>query len=159
LRGELLELAQRIRNELVNIEQVVERSRTAWQSFLDSDSDFFVDSAALNLHGFYCGVETLFETITIVVDGSRLEGGNWHQLLLASMATEIVAVRPAVISESSRIVLDNYRRFRHVVRHIYTTNIDITRLQPLVEDIPKVFSQIRFELLAFAVFLENQNDG
>jgi len=47
-----------------------------------------LDGVALNLHGFYAGLERLFELIAAIVDGTVPQGANWHQILLEQMATE-----------------------------------------------------------------------
>lgn len=153
---QLSELINRIRDELGEIEQAVQRAQSAWQYFQQSSNDLYLDSVALNLHGFYNGVELLFEEIAETVDGIRPEGREWHQALLAQMASELPEVRSAVISQASRISLDDYRRFRHVVRHTYAARFDSARLMPLIKAAPHVFNQVRSELLAFSAFLENQ---
>ena len=55
-------LAQRIRAEVKELERAVHRAERAWQaaSQNQTDQDMFIDSAALNLHGFYAGLERLF---------------------------------------------------------------------------------------------------
>jgi hypothetical protein len=115
-----------------------------------------VDSVALNLHGFYAGLERLFEMIAVAVDGHVPHGENWHQVLLEQMAEEVPSVRPAVISVETRYLLDDYRGFRHVVRNVYAFRFDPAKVQKLVEAVPAGFSQARAELLAFADFLEQR---
>ena len=44
------------------IEQGMEKAKT-------QNDDFYLDSVALNLHGFYSGVERLFEKIAGTIDG------------------------------------------------------------------------------------------
>ncbi|MGG6266793.1 hypothetical protein ACQ4M3_10010 [Leptolyngbya sp. AN03gr2] len=154
----LRELADRIVTELNEIETVVDRTQQSWQRFQQSGDDLYVDSVALNLHGFYNGMERLFELIAATIDRSRPEGNNWHQTLLNQMADEVQEVRPAVISERNRVILDDYRRFRHIVRHLYTQQFDAERIQPLVETLPSLFPQVRAELLAFSTFLGQQSE-
>jgi hypothetical protein len=40
------------------------------------------------------------------------------------MTTEILPLRPAVISDETREALDEYRGFRHVVHNVYTFKFD-----------------------------------
>lgn len=157
MREVLLELADRIVSELDEIEQVVGRTQQSWLRFQQSGDDLYIDGAALNLHSFYNGLERLFELIAAVIDRSRPQGSNWHQTLLGQMAAEVTDIRPAVISEANREALDDYRRFRHIVRHLYTQQFDAERIRPLVEAVSDVPSQVRAELLAFAAFLRNQS--
>jgi len=156
VRERLLRLAERIRDELVELAQVVERAQEGWRRARRSADDFYLDSVALNLHGFYAGLERLFELIAATIDGTVPQGANWHQVLLDQMATEMPRVRPAVISGETRQALDNYRGFRHIVRNVYTLRFDPAKIQRMVDGMPGVFSQVRAELLAFADFLEQQ---
>lgn len=150
----LLRLAERIRGELDDLAQVVERTEEGWRRARRSGDDFYLDSVALNLHGFYAGLERLFELIADAVDGTMPRGADWHQVLLYQMAREVAGVRPAVISEETRDDLEEYRGFRHVVRRVYTFKFDPAKVQKLVENVPDVLARVRTELAAFADFLE-----
>lgn len=154
MSNELQQLADRIRNELAELKRVLDRVETGWQRAERSGDDYYLDGVALNLHGFYNGLERVFERTAVVVDGSMPQGENWHQVLLRQMANEVAGIRPAVISEETYAQLDEYRGFRHVVRNVYTYKFDPLKLQKLVEKARPLFRRIRTELLAFADFLE-----
>lgn len=154
---QLLQLAERIRDEFVELRRVIGRVQEGWRRAQRSGDDFYVDGVALNLHGFYAGLERLFELIAATVDCNVPRGANWHQMLLDQMTAEVSHVHPAVISESTRDALDEYRGFCHVVRNVYTFKFDPTKVQKLVENVSGVFAQVRAELLAFADFLEQQS--
>ena len=152
----LRHIAHRIRAELEELARVLARAQEGGRRALQTSDDFYWDSVALNLHGLYAGLERLFEIIAASIDGNVPQGANWHQVLLAQMATEIPPLRPAVISAATLQVLEEYRGFRHVVRHVYTFRFDPMRVQHLVQNVPGAFLQIRAELLAFADFLEQR---
>ena len=152
----LLGLAERIRDELADLDRLVQRAQEGWRRAQQSGDDFYLDSVALNLHGFYAGLERLFAVIATVVDSALPRDANWHQVLLQQMASEVPHVRPAAISERTRDALDEYRGFRHIVRHVYTFTLDPAKMQRVVEEAPAVFAQVRAELSAFADFLEQQ---
>ena len=154
MTSRLSQMATRIRSELDELENVLHRMKEGWDRANRSGDMYYLDGVALNLHGFYSGLERLFELIAINIDGSKPAGENWHQELLNQMAMEIKAVRPAVISELSRRRLGEYRGFRHVVRNVYTVNFSPAKMQKLVEEAPGLFSHVRAELVAFAAFLE-----
>jgi hypothetical protein len=59
----LLYLTTRIQEELVELAQIVDRVREGWQRAQQLEDDLYIDSVALNLHGFYGGLERLFERI------------------------------------------------------------------------------------------------
>ena len=152
----LLRLAQRIRDECEELARLVARAQEGWRRLQQSSDDLYADSVALNLHGFYAGLERLFEMIAAGIDGNVPRGENWHQMLLEQMVAEVSSVRPAVIGEKTRQMLDEYRGFRHIVRNVYAFRFDLVKLQKLVQEAPAVLSQVRAELMAFAAFLEQQ---
>jgi HepT-like protein len=154
MNAKLAHVANRIRSELAELEEVVRRVEEGWKRADRSGDDYYLDGVALNLHGLYSGLERIFEVIALNVDGRKPEGENWHQELLRQMSTEILEMRPAVISESSDGALNEYRGFRHVVRNIYTYTFNRVKMRKLVEEAPGLFNQVRAELLAFADFLE-----
>lgn len=102
-------LTERIRQEIVELEQVVVRLTEAWQRAHRSGDDFYLDSVALNLHGFYSGIERIFERLAETLDGSLPKGENWHQVLLIQMSKEVIGIRPVVISQQTLKRLDEYR--------------------------------------------------
>ena len=112
----LHQLAIRIRSELKDVARILQRVEEGWERARRSSDDYYLDGVVLNLHGFYGGLERLFERIAVLVDDARPAGPDWHQTLLQQMAQEVPGVRPAVISESARATLDAYRSFRHVAK-------------------------------------------
>lgn len=147
-------IAGRIRMELQELARVVDRTRNIWRQAAVSTDDYYVDATALNLHGFYAGIERLLEVIADGIDQTRPSGPHWHQELLRQMAAEIPDVRPPVLSLETRDRLDRYRGFRHVVRNVYTFNLDVEQVEVLVRQLPATVEQVSRELLAFADFLE-----
>jgi hypothetical protein len=55
----LLILSERIQSEVVNLESVIDRIKEGWQRSKKSGDDYYIDSVALNLHGFYSGLERI----------------------------------------------------------------------------------------------------
>jgi hypothetical protein len=152
--SDLSALASRIRDELSELERVLARTSEGWQRARRSDDDFYLDSVALNLHGFYSGLERIFSLVAETIDGSLPQGENWHLLLLEQMTKEISRVRPAVISTEIGTRLNEYRGFRHVVRNVYTYKFDPAKIEKPVVSAPSLFAQIKMELFAFANFLD-----
>jgi len=72
----LLYLTARIREELVELARIVDRVREGWQRAQQSEDDLYIDSVALNLHGFYGGLERLFELIASTIDKNVPKGAN-----------------------------------------------------------------------------------
>ena len=71
------------------------------------------------------------------------------------MKNEVPGIRPAVISTEAGDILKELRRFRHLVRNVYTYNLDPVRLGKLVKESSGMFAQLKAELSAFVAFLEN----
>jgi len=114
----------------------------------------YLDSVALNLHGFYSGLERLFELIARHVDGAIPGGETWHRDLLQRMAKDMAGVRPAVLSKDTVVVLDEFRRFSHLVRNVYTMSLVPEKMAGLMSALPRLWPTLHAELLAFADFLE-----
>ncbi len=152
-----LALLSRIEEELFEIDRLVKRIIIGWERGTKTNDNFYLDSVALNLHGFYSAIERIFELIAQDIDGSIPEGGSWHHDLLIQMKTEIKRVRPAVISREVYQKLDEYRGFRHVVRNVYTFNRSHKRMEPLVDDINVLFSQIKEEFEHFIKMIEEES--
>lgn len=150
-----LAVVGRIHRELPDLEHLVQRTTKIWEQASRSPDDYYVDAAALNLHGFYAGLEHLFEVIVDGIDQAKPTGPNWHQDLLRQMAAEIPGVRPAVISPELRDRLDRYRGFRHVVRNVYTFSLDPNQVEILIKQLQPTMDQVTNELTQFANFLQN----
>ena len=146
-------IISRLEEEISELRRIVERVKKAWSSAEKSSDELYLDSVALNLHGFYSCIERLFELIARNIDESIPAGENWHQELLRQMVTEIKLVRPAVLSRDTYDRLDEYRGFRHVVRNVYTFNLSLKKLKPLVEDIDCVFSAVSNEIKKFIEYI------
>ncbi len=94
------ELSERIRGEVPNLDWLVHRAQRAWEQLRRMPEEMaYLDSVALNLHGFYSGLERLFELIARHIDGIIPTGETWHRDLVWQMARGVEAVRPAVISQ------------------------------------------------------------
>ncbi len=149
-----LALAGRIRQEISDVGRVTARTEAIWQEAKRSSDDYLVDATALNLHGFYAGIERILEIIADVVDQSKPGGSDWHQELLRQMSASIPGVRPPVLTTETRDQLDRYRGFRHVVRNVYTYNLDPEQVGALVVDLPNVGAATFSELEQFAALIQ-----
>ena len=70
------------------------------------------------------------------------------------MTKDLPHLRPPVTSDATVRELDEYRRFRHVVRNVYAEHLDPVRIGDLVSKLPLLWEQLKDELTAFAEFLE-----
>ena len=158
MKAVYLAVAGRIRRELSELDRVVERIERIWQrrtAAIETETDdYYVDATALNLHSFYAGIERLLEVIAEGIDRTKPTSASWHRDLLQQLTTDIPSVRPAVLSFEARDRLDRYRGFRHVVRNVYTFNLDPEQIGLLVQQLQPTMVQTSQELLDFADWLE-----
>ncbi len=149
-------LAKRIRTAVDDLENVVARCEKALARSKTSADDLYLDSVALNLEGFYSGLERLLQLIATTIDGKLPHGAEWHKELLDQMCTEIPGVRPAVFSEKAKAMLETYRSLRHVVRVIYTFKLEPEKLEEHTRALRPTLIVVRQELGAFATLLEQR---
>ena len=151
-RGKVL--AARILQELGHIQLVTKRAINGFESAKRKQDDLYLDAVALNLHAFYSAIERIFEKIAKEIDESVPDGANWHRELLDQMILEIDGIRPAVLSIDLKEELEDYRGLRHVVRNVYTFQLNPEKLSILVTKLPGVMSEIEVQLTGFARFLQ-----
>ncbi|MEL6325552.1 MAG: hypothetical protein AAFQ61_01405 [Cyanobacteria bacterium J06626_23] len=129
-------LQRRIKKELAKMQQAVERAQKVipkLQAIEDEDIlEAFISDSALNMQSFYTGAESILYAIARDIDQSVPSGESWHQQLVEQMSVEIPTVREAVLSTETAEWLDEFRRFRHVVRSMYAFDLDEERVLQLV---------------------------
>lgn len=147
-------LAGRICEWLSDLARLVGRAESLLQKAQHTGDDGYLDGVALNLHGFYAGVEHMFEDIARTLEKSMPEGAEWHRDLLLQMSAKVSHIRPAVISQETRYCLDEYRGFRHVVRNVYTFNLKPARFAELTTQLQDCYQRLKRDLNDFAGFLQ-----
>lgn len=151
------QLVERIEQELAEIREIVNRTQLFVQQEPQTEAVPFQEALnsaiALNLHSFYTGVERILEAIARFVDGGIPMGEQWHRQLLEQMCVDIPQVRPAVISESTRTRLDEFRRFRHVVRSLYAYRLEKKRVMELAGQLPECSRGFEHEIQQFKQFI------
>jgi hypothetical protein len=81
-------------------------------------------------------------------------GSDWHRELLRQITVDVVGLRPAVIGNETSRAVDEYLRFRQVVRNVYAFELDAERLGRLGSALRPTFGLVKGDLEAFATFLE-----
>jgi len=157
MNADFLVLSSRLRQAMAELDQVIariERGRRAAKRAQD-DVDLYIDSLALNLHDFYNGLERAFRLIGTMVDRSTPTGEGWHRDLLQQMCLDLPGLRPRVLSEETCAGLEEFLRFRHVVRNVYSFQLNGTRVQELAQQVRESYDRVAAEIEAFARFLED----
>ncbi|MFZ3101976.1 MAG: hypothetical protein WA131_06950 [Desulfitobacteriaceae bacterium] len=106
------------------------------------------------LHHFYTGVESIFQRIFKSFDGGLDLGGDYHRELIRSMTLEIPDIRPCIISRDLAEELDEYRRFRHMFRHAYGSELRWRKMEPLAKGIDLLTINLIEKLTEFMKFVE-----
>ncbi len=154
-------LAHRLREAVGELDQVMARveraSRAAKPGY--ADADLYVDAVALNLHDFYTGLERIFRMIGSTVDKSTPASAGWHRDLLDQMCLDLPGLRPRVLSEATCASLGEFLRFRHVVRNVYTFQLDGERVLQLGQRARALFHDVAAELRAFADYLQDSGQS
>ena len=157
MKSDLAKLAKRIHTELADLEQVVARCERALARAKTTSDELYLDSVALNLEGFYSGLERLLQLIAATIDGKVPQGAEWHKELLEQMSEEMSGQRPAVLSENARTMLERYRGLRHVVRVIYTFRLEPEKLEEHTQALRPTYVVVKTDLDAFAGLLERRS--
>jgi len=146
-------LITRIEIEIEELKAILAKTELFIQQYqLTTDilyQDALGSAIALNLHGFYTGVERIFIAIAQNIDLWQPNREQWHRELLEQMSVDIPAVRPRIISESTRDKLDELRRFRHVVRNIYAYRLETKRVIELATRLHICNQEFSLELEKF----------
>jgi len=152
-------LQSEIDRELDRLEQLVQEKNSIKNKYESSPDSTIIRAFASITHDFYTGIEQIFETIALEMEGTLPGGDQWHRRLLARMSSDIDEIRPAVISQSLEETLDEYLRFRHVFRHSYGFELKWNKCRHLVENLDPTMNKLNQELTDFKAFLEDLDNG
>lgn len=133
MKEEALMEMERIQDELSQIDAIVSHAQRDWNEFSLKGDDAYLKAVAYDLHGFYTGLERIFRSVAGTIDDRIPAGENWHKELLEQMTLEIEGIRPALLSNATRDFLEEFMRFRHRVRNIYSFNLIPERVKNLIE--------------------------
>jgi hypothetical protein len=104
--------------------------------------EFDYVALAYTIVNLYNLIENYFLRISKTFEND-LDPTTWHKHLLQRMYLEIEGLRPAFMTEQDYINFNEIRAFRHVFRHIYQQELDITKLIQIDSFVPATIK--RFE--------------
>ena len=150
-------LSGRIRRDVADLGRVVDRVERALDLSRRQppEREFLLDSVALNLHDFYTGLERILAHVASTLDQGAPGGPDWHRELLRQMTTEIPGYRPRVLQVETAASIEEFLRFRHVVRHVYAFQLEPERVERLAARLRPAFGDVRRDLWAFAASLDS----
>jgi hypothetical protein len=119
-----------IRNELVNVTEADRRFGVLRHRATRSKADRTLyhewshnASLADGVSAIYTGLESVLEAIGNEIDEYMPRGDASHAELIDGMAVAVKGVRPSLLSEATRELMHEARKFRHVVRHKYALQL------------------------------------
>lgn len=159
VRKDMTRLAARLKveveTEVERLAGVAEETGNAVSSFRTSAPTLLEIRGLANLlHDFYTGIEKVFRHISPELNGGLPEGEAWHRRLLDNMAMDIPGVRPRLIRRETARRLDEFLRFRHVVRNIYGFELDFDRVLDLASRVEPVWAEVKTDMESFCSFLD-----
>ena len=107
----------------------------------------------MRLHSFYTGVERMLLLVSRVVNGGTpSRGEGWHRRLLERMAMP-TDTRPAVLQEATQRDLQEYLRFRQLVRNLYADELRAEPIQRLIEQLQPTWTLLAEDIASFQRWL------
>ena len=159
-----LALVSRLEDELTGLERVISGLRVALERAGKNPDEFASRALATYVDDFYKGCEQICERVAVTLDGgssfdcAQETGEKWHQSLLGQMGTEGGGGRPALFGGPLLLELDEYRRFRHRVRHIYGYQLEAERVLALARGVEPTFPRLREAVRVFSEWLNRHRD-
>ncbi len=153
-KPQLASLSAVIAHDLVAIDKLDKQLTPLLDELQEQNPDFSTLAATgYILHNLYNALENSFEQISRTCENHIVDQSKWHKELLDKMFLEIPSVRPAVLPETIRKMLNDLRGFRHVFRHSYDFDIDPALLFRIVERWQSQKAELITALKAFHQFL------
>jgi predicted nucleotidyltransferase len=151
-----LALQARLDDELIGLERIMQGLELALDRAKEVGDEFATRALASYVDDFYKGCERFCERVAVALDGGLPQGARWHQVLLGHMGEPGGKGRPPLFSGSLLLDLDEYRRFRHRVRHIYGYELEAERVLTLARGVKSMLERVKTSVVAFHRWLEGQ---
>ncbi|QNI90847.1 hypothetical protein SynBOUM118_00476 [Synechococcus sp. BOUM118] len=149
--ADLLELRDDLSRECSRLQKLVAGLSELGQR-LDQSADA-VDAAGLRLHSFYTGVERMLLLINRVMNGwTPSQGEGWQRLMLERMAMA-TDTRPAVLNESTQQEMQEFLRFRHLMRNLYANELRLEPIQRLIGELHHTWPKLDTDITRFQTWL------
>ena len=103
-------------------------------------------AAAAFLAQFYNGVEAIFKRISRYHTVPLPTGATWHVDLFKRFCLPAQEPLPALLDNSLASALSPFRRFRHVVHHGYSFQLEWNRMAEGIASVEGVFLRLKSEL-------------
>jgi predicted nucleotidyltransferase len=144
-----------IEAEIEHFQQLADDVDESITRFSTSDQMSIHDmrAIALLLTEIYLAAESLMLRVTKSLDEPVPIGQAWHTELLEQLSAEVANIRPALFSEDTANQLDEFRRFRHVVHHMYSFSYDWEQIRKLLNGAHPLLEKLTRDAQTFRAFL------
>ncbi|MGK7892318.1 MAG: nucleotidyltransferase domain-containing protein, partial [Xenococcus sp. (in: cyanobacteria)] len=151
-----LALKIRIEDELNSLEDTIQTINDLLKQKDSLPEVALIPALASYIADFYSGCERISERVAVYLDGGLPKTQDWHFQLLKQMAEPGGNTRPPLWSGALLLELDQYRKFRHLTRHIYKIDLKPSLVIALGENVKPVFNKVQSAVAIFLQWLEKQ---
>ena len=103
--------------------------------------------------------EKIFKIIVKDIDMELPEGDEWHKKILRQVSIALPGICPPVIEKDLFHRLQEYLKFRHLVRNIYGFQLKYERYEYLAEDFPAVAKELNKQISSFLTKMQEIADS
>lgn len=146
-------LTELVTDELDECQAVVLEVSRALEVVEHSPEGVFVAVAiAAYIENVFSGLERIMLRIADDIDGERPIGDSWHKDLL-QRSGQTMGWRGPILTHETIIMIDEWRRFRHLVRHNYLTRRKSNEVEMLGFRVVTGFPKVRADVTRFLATL------
>jgi predicted nucleotidyltransferase len=151
-----LALKARLEDEGVSLERIARGVEAALDRVGEQPDEFAIRAVASYVEDFYKGCERICERVAVTLDSGLPQGERWHQELLGQMGEPGERGRPRLFEGSLLLELDEYRRFRHRIRHMYGYELEAEQVLTLARGVKSILERVEAAVGTFNAWLEEQ---
>ena len=143
------ELKIKITFEISQIDKLLNESQPLQDLCRIKNPDFIELSAtAMVLHSFYNGIENIIILIFKNYEEKLPSGNNWHMELLENASIQN-GNRKVIFNNELKSQLEEYRKFRHIVRHTYNYKLNWIMMEGIMNNLNTIWSKTKENLNKF----------
>ncbi|MGB5596509.1 MAG: nucleotidyltransferase domain-containing protein [Crocosphaera sp.] len=149
-------LKNRLEDEMLAFDETVATLMSLMEQSKTVPEGFVTPTLASYIVDVYTGCERMSERVAVSLDGGLPTGENWHEQLLRQMAEPGSYNRPPLWQGSLLLELDEYRKFRHLVRHNYQVKLKAAQVLNLANKVIATSKKVKEAMKKFNLWLETK---